>query len=357
MSDNPFTRPTGAAAVTEATDPTATKHSGYPLPPSQRGYNPDGDRDRFGRYQLPDPEGKATKRLAFTRATTGAKTLEDTYNLHAWDVRQVVTGLHTQPELLEQFPEFGDYSEQRNALERIADQARIEAGSADSSEFGTALHAWLEAVDQYHCEVSDVPAIFRPKVEKYMEMRAEWGIGVPEKMVERIVWHRASGFVGTFDRIYTLADDTRVIGDVKTSKDLKYSYMSISAQLALYADAEFMLAEDGQSWEPMPAVSDPFALVAWVPSNATHAEPVAIDLSIGRRVIDLSLAVREMRKEAPKAARLDLDEWVPRPGGDTLKDKVMAAGSQDELAELYERHADEWTDELTALGFKAIASN
>lgn len=356
MADNPFIRPMGADAP--ATEPTATKHHGYPLPPSQRDYNPDGDRDSYGRYRLPDPTGETKKRLSFTRATTGAKTLEDTYNLHAWDVRQVVTGLHTQPGLLDKFPEFGDYSEQRNALERIADAARIEAGSADSSEFGTALHAWLEAIDQDQCELADVPAIFRPKVEKYLEMLSAWGIGVPEKMVERIVWHEASGFVGTFDRIYTLADQTRVIGDVKTSKDLKYSYMSISAQLALYADASLMLAADGQSWEPMPAVSDPFALVAWVPSNATHAEPVAIDLNVGRRVIDLAVAVREIRKEAPKHARLDLDEWVPRPGGGAtdLTARVKNAQSQDELADLYEEFKDQWTDELTALGFRALVA-
>ena len=349
MTDNPFQRPGGA--------PQATEYHGYPLPPYTRAYNPDGDRDRFGRYQLPDPTGQSTKPKAFTRATSGAKTLDDTYNLHAWDVRQVVTGLAGNPELLERFPEFGDYSEQRNALERIADTARIEAGSKDSSEFGTALHAWLEAVDEGHVTVADVPALFRPKVEKYVAMLREWGITTPEHMVERIVWHEASEFVGTFDRIYQLADGTRVIGDVKTSKDLKYSLLSISAQLAIYADAALMLAADGQSWEPMPAVSDPFAVVAWVPSNATHAELVPIDLQLGRRVIELSMAVREIRREGPKVARLDLDEWIPRPKGETLEDFVRTATSQEELSALYEKHSAEWTDDLTALGFKVLASN
>lgn len=355
MTDNPFHRPGG-----EAPDGTrTTPYHGFPLPPKMRGYDPDGDRDHYGRYRLPDPTGQKQGRKAFTRATTGAKALDDTYNLSAWDVRQVVSGIHSKPELLELFPEFGDYQEQRAALEEIAESARVAAGSKEASEHGTALHAWLEFIDGGHGTLDDVPAIFRPKVEKYLEVLAEWGITVVPGGIERIVWHEATGFVGTLDRLYVLADGTVVIGDVKTSKDLKYSYLSIAVQLDTYADARLMLSEDGTTWEPMPEVDLEKAVVLWVPSNQVHAEVVPINLEIGRAALELAEQVRAARSSGTtKKIRLPLDV-LPRPGeehgplddgGVSLEDLVDQADSPEALAALYEEHADLWTEDLTARG-------
>ena len=355
MTDNPFHRPGG-----EAPDGTrTTPYHGFPLPPKMRGYDPDPDRDNYGRYRLPDPTGEKAGRKAFTRATTGAKALDDTYNLNQYQIRQVVTGIHSKPDLLDLFPEFGDYQEQRAALEEIAESAQVAAGSYESREHGTALHAWLEFVDGGHGTLEDVPAVFRPKVEKYLEVVQEWGLIVPPGGIERIVWHEATGFVGTFDRIYHLTDGTPVIGDVKTSKDLKYSYLSIAVQLATYADASAMLSEDGSTWEPMPEVDPQRAVVLWVPSDKVHAELVPINLEIGRAALELAEQVRAARSSGTtKKIRLPLDA-IPRPGeehgpaddgGVALEDLVDQADSPEALAALYEEHADLWTEDLTARG-------
>ena len=356
MTDNPFHRPGGGG---DGEGPRTTPYHGFPLPPKMRGYDPDGDRDSYGRYRLPDPTGQKEGRKAFTRATTGAKALDDTYNLNQYKIRQTVTGLHSKPELLDLFPELGDYREQREALEEIAESAQIAAGSKEASEHGTALHAWLEFIDGGHGTLADVPKEFRPKAEKYLEALAEWGLTVPEGGIERIVWHEATGFVGTFDRIYLLADGTPVIGDVKTSKDLKYSYLSISVQLATYADASLMLSADGKSWEPMPEVNYKKAVVLWVPSDKVHAELVPINLEIGRAALELAEQVRAARSSGTtKQIRLPLDV-IPRPGeehgpaddgGTTLEDLVDQADSPEALAALYEEHADLWTEDLTARG-------
>lgn len=360
MSDvNPFTRPGGGKD-----GPRTTPYHQFPLPPKMRGYDPDGDRDSYGRYRLPDPTGQKEGRKAFTRATTGAKTLEDTYNLSAWDVRQVVTGIHSKPDLLDLYPEFGEYREQREALEEIAESARVAAGSKEASEFGTALHAWLEAVDGDHVDFDDVPALYKPKVEAYLRECAAWGLEVPEGAIERIVWHEATGFVGTFDRIYHLADGTPVIGDVKTSKDLKYSYLSISVQLATYADASLMLTEDGKDWVTMPEVDTDRAVVLWVPSNQTHAELVPINLEIGRAALDLAEQVRAARSSATtKLIRLPADS-IPKPdalaleNGETvipLEDRILQARSPEELADLYEEWSEHWTTEHTQMGRDVLA--
>lgn len=350
----PFTRPG------QGSKERATPYHSFPLPPATRDYDPDGDRDSYGRYRLPDPTGEKAGRKAFTRATTGAKVLDDTYNLSAWDVRQVVTGIHSKPELLDQFPEFGDYQEQRAALEAIAEDARIAAGSKESSEHGTALHAWLEFIDGGHGTLEDVPAVFRPKVEKYLETVREWGLIVPDGMIERIVWHEATGFVGTFDRIYHLTDGTPVIGDVKTSKDLKYSYLSISVQLATYADASAMLSPDGKTWLEMPDVDKKRAVVLWVPSNSVHAELVPINLEIGRAALELAEQVRAARSSGTtKLIRLPL-ESIPRPGEEHgpvdpdipewLEGQVAQAPDAEALAALYEEWVDYWSEDLTAAG-------
>lgn len=359
MSDNPFTRPGG-----QGSKDRATPFHSFPLPPATRGYDPDGDRDSYGRYRLPDPKGEKPGRKSFTRATTGAKTLEDTYNLNQYNIRQVITGIHSKPELLDRFPEFGDYREQREALEEIAEDAQVAAGSYESREFGTALHAWLEFIDGGHGTLEDIPVLFRPKAEKYLETLAEWGLVVPEGAIERIVWHEATGFVGTFDRVYLLADGTPVIGDVKTSKDLKYSYLSISCQLATYADAALMLSADGKTWEPMPETDRKRAVVLWVPSDQTHAEMVPINLEIGRAALELAEQVRAARSgETKKLIVLD-KEVIPRPGeppaGDEDRDPIMeaiqAARSADDLAALYDEHAEHWTAEHTAAGHELLAS-
>lgn len=355
MTDNPFHRPGG-----DGPGGRTTPYHGFPLPPKMRGYDPDPDRDHYGRYRLPDPTGQKTGRKAFTRATTGAKALDDTYNLNQYNIRQVISGIHSKPDLLDLFPEFGDYQEQRAALEEIAESAQVAAGSYESREHGTALHAWLEFVDGGHGTVEDVPAQFRVKVEKYLEVIQEWGLTVPPGGIERIVWHEATGFVGTFDRIYHLADGTPVIGDVKTSKDLKYSYLAIAVQLATYADASAMLSVDGKSWEPMPEVNYKKAVVLWVPSDKVHAELVPINLEIGRAALELVEQVRAARSSGTtKQIRLPLDV-IPKPGdlaitdgipdAVTLEDLIDQAADADALAALYEEWIDSWTEDLTARG-------
>ena len=125
----------------------------------------------------------------------------------------------------------------RRQVRSIADQASVAAGASQASELGTAIHAWTEAVERDGMAVDDVPDQLRPYVAAYMAKLKEYGITTVPDMVERIVYNPQTGWVGTFDRIYQLSADTRVIGDVKTSKTLRYGYLGFSQQLASYAHA------------------------------------------------------------------------------------------------------------------------
>lgn len=332
-----------------ATLPTAgsvTPVHKFPLPPEGRQFRP---TYVGGRYSLPAPTGGKGKGR-FTRVTTGAHALDDTAGLDKWKLRNVVLGLHEQPELLDDIDLFAPPREVTRTLNDVATKAQNAAGASEAAEKGTAIHAWTEAVERDGCDVADVPAEFKPFVTSYLETLERAGIESVPELVERIVWHEGTGWVGTFDRIYRLADGTQVIGDIKTSKDLRFGYLGFAMQLAVYAGADAMLKTDGSGWEPMPPVSNILGVIAHLPSNRPgHCELVTLDLEAGRHAIELAERVRRVRSEAAKV--IPGKHELP-----TIEEQVKAAGSAEDLAALYERHAKAWTPELTQLGMRRIAS-
>lgn len=322
----------------------------FPLPPEGRRFRPTYVR---GKYSLPSPTpGSGKVADTFTRVTTGAHALDETTGLDKWKMRNVVLGLHQQPELLDDIDLYDEPREVTKTLSRVADKASQAAGASEAAERGTAIHAWTEAVERDGMDVADVPAEFKPFVTSYLEALERAGIESVPELIERIVWHKGTGWVGTFDRIYRLADGTRVIGDVKTSKNLRYGYLGFAMQLAVYAGADAMLKADGSGWEPMPAVGDVYGVIAHLPSNRPrHCELVTLDLEAGRQAIELAERVREYRAQASKV----IPNVHPLPELD-LGTLVDTARSAEDLAALYERHADVWTPDLTERGMARIAS-
>lgn len=322
----------------------------FPLPPEGRQFRPTYVR---GKYSLPSPTpGTGKLKDTFTRVTTGAHALDETTGLDKWKMRNVVLGIHQQPELLDRIDLFAEPYEVTRTLNDVAAKASDAAGASEAAERGTAIHAWTEAVERDGMDVADVPTEFKPFVTSYLEALERAGIESVPELIERIVWHKGTGWVGTFDRVYRLADGTRVIGDVKTSKDLRYGYLGFAMQLAVYADADAMLKADGSGWEPMPAVGNVYGVIAHLPSNRPgHCELVTLDLAAGRYAIELAERVREVRAKAgtviPNVHALpELD----------LGGLVDSAGSADDLAELYDRYTDVWTPELTERGMRRIAA-
>lgn len=358
---NPFANP----GEIQAAPANVTEHHKYPLPPEMRMFRP--SYDNYGRYSLPDPENLGNTK-GFTRVTTGAKTLEDTSGLEKWKLRSVIRGIKTNPHLLENIDLYGEPWDVQKDLLRVAEEAHVAAGGAQASEFGTALHAWLEALELGTVTWDEVPDQFKPHAEAYGGALVQWGITAAldkdgRPLVERIVYNPRTQWVGTFDRIYKLADGSQCIGDVKTAKEssIVYSYLAISIQLGDYADAPVMLSLDGTEWEPMPQVRTDFAIVAHVPSDANppKANMISIDLDCGRTAMDAAVAVRNMRSMAKKA--IPNVHPIPRPGaapGDpllSLKALVQTCTSASQLAETYEAYKDHWTPELTELGNSILA--
>lgn len=352
MTTSPFATPNAGSASpfsVPSAAPNATPVHNFPLPPEGRGFRPTYSG---GRYVLPSPDGGKIADK-FTRVTTGAHALDDTAGLDKWKMRNVVLGLKSNPELLDSLDLFAEPYEVTRAATTVANKASEAAGAAEAAERGTAIHAWAEAVERDGLDPAEVPAEFRPFIDAYLAALERAGVRTVPELVERIVWHKGTGWVGTFDRVYELADGTRVIGDLKTSKDLRYGYLSFAMQLATYADADAMLAADGTSWTAPPVVGNVYGLIAHLPSNRPgHCELVTLDLEAGRHAIDLAAEVREARQGA--GVTIPNVHALPAPAAD-LPALVKAATSADELAALWNEHKDVWTPELTELGYSVLA--
>lgn len=347
MMDSPFAIPSDF--VQEDEHCTPLHH--YPLPPEGRLFKPTYE---FGKYALPDPE-TGTQGKRFTRVTSKAHVLEDTYGLEIWKQKNVVMGLKIKPELLDDIDLF-DHDTLHSQLKTIANKAQDAAGANDASEMGTAIHAWTEAVERDGLPVDEVPQEFRAHVQAYLNALSNAGITTVPGMVERIVWHKDTGMVGTLDRIYELADGTRVIGDVKTSKSLDRALLGFAVQLAVYADADRMLSLDGSTWEPMAPVGNIFGVIAHIPSNQPGVcNLVTIDLQAGRDALELAQAVEWARTTA--GTRIPNIWPLPQP---SLETRISNAQSVDEISQLWANNQAVWTQALTDLGMariQALTSN
>jgi hypothetical protein len=304
-------------------------------------------RDRWGRYLLPDPE--TGKDRAWTRATTLSSTLADTYGLTQWQMRMVAKGLGMRQDLMALAA--AAHVDDKVTLNRVANDAKEAAGSSAGANAGTALHSFTEAVDRG--EDPQIPEPWAADIEAYKATLADHRITVHPEWIERITVVPRYNVAGTFDRILTLPDGRRVIGDVKTGKDLSYSWCEIAIQLALYANATHMW--NGTGWDPMPVLDPSEAVVMWLPVGRGICELFTVDTVAGWAQAEVAFGVRQWRSRKNLAKKIpapaDVLERLERPGrGRDLKAQVASAVSVDELTQIWAKAdgAGHWTSELTA---------
>lgn len=373
---------------TEVEAPRFTEWSRYPLPPlpprAKVSY------DGYGRYKLPSPStGRPT---GFSRATTIASTLEETYNLNRWKRRQavkaIISAIQSQSQGIflaspdvaigdgfdvaggERTPlsVLGDIvtaveSEDDRKLDAAVDLLDNITGGRDAAELGEAVHAWLEAVDCGTVLPAQVPEQFQPYVTAYRAVLARHGLVAVAEYVERIVLNDQGEetVVGTIDRIYrVITTGALVLGDVKTSKTLEYSWLPYAVQFAVYGYATKMFRSDGDAsqdqhgWEPMPELDLSACYCLHVPSDQPErAACITFDLFWGGTTMIASLEARRLRKAAAKA--VPFVHEIPVPSKEALRyvearDALLDIPYVGDLPGIYEAYEDVWTDDLTELG-------
>lgn len=295
---------------------------------TQRGTDDDIERDRWGRYLLPHPE--TGKKQAWTRSTTFAKSISDTFALSQWSQRMVAKGLTIRRDLLSMAHTL-DVKQDKDKLNGLCEDAKAAAGNKVAANRGTALHSFSEHVDRGDMTVADVPEEERGDIAAYAAAMVNAGVRVVPGMIERQTVLPAYEVGGTFDRILDLstarpwfvraleesslpgtpflAEGGEVIGDVKSGQDLQYGWNEIAIQLLIYAlgaRTSGVWNRQTQSWEPPRPVRVDFAIVMHVPVGSSRCTLYKLDLTDAMRALDLCRDVRRWRRQRILATPLEM---------------------------------------------------
>lgn len=264
---------------------------------------PEPPRDRWGRYLLPQPAGKDK---GYTRATTVAKTLSDTYGLTRWQVRMTAQGLTQRPDL---FARVAAAAGDAKTLDVVCEEAKEAAAASSGANIGTALHSFTEAVDAGR--PVHIPAPWDADVAAYSAALERARITVDPDFIETVLALHSIEVAGTMDRLVTMPDGRRLIADLKTGKDLTYGWGEIAIQLALYAHAEQIFDPSTGQYRPMPEVDQDEALVMHLPAGQARCDLYVVDIAAGWDAVQTALVVRAWRKRRDLASLLPATPAAP----------------------------------------------
>jgi hypothetical protein len=282
---------------------------------------PEVKRDRWGRYLLPDPT--SGKLQAWTRATTFAKSASDTFALAQWQSRTVAKGMSMRPDLYALAA--ATHPDDKETLNRIAEQAKEAGGGSKAASIGTALHAFTEQEDRGEKPV--VPEPWTDNVALYNKCLVQHQLTIDPNFIEAVVLVPEFGVAGTLDRLGNLPEVPvlRVV-DLKTGKDLSYGWMEIAVQLFLYSRASHWYDVATQTLHEMPSVDQKIGNVIHLPVNQKTVALYEVDLELGATVASHIAPIRELRKRKDYAklvsppieaiAPSDLIKAVPDPEWD-----------------------------------------
>lgn len=256
---------------------------------------PDERLIKNGRYQITPADGKKVK--AHTRITNFAKKLEDEYNLTKWKQRMVLLGAAQRSDITVAALAASD---DKDALDALAEAALDAAKANVARETGSALHRLCERVDRG--ETLELPDPWRADVDAYT--RALTDLAADVELIEQVVVYPRLTLAGRLDRTVQISG-TRYICDLKTGADLRYSWGSIALQLALYAGAETVYDPITKEHRPMPDCDQSRALVIHLPAGRGEATPYWINLEAGRRGISLVERLLEWRRNTKLLATTD----------------------------------------------------
>ena len=309
-------------------------------------------RDRWGRYQVLDPE--TGKVVGLTRATTISGSLDDKTNLIAWKARTAIVGIASRPDLVA-LAAATDPTDKR-ALDDIVERAADVGGATTRRDLGTAVHGFLEA--RLNDPAATIPAPYDADVAAILAAIDAHGLEVVAGMTERMVVHWRHGIAGTFDLILRdKRSGTLHIADLKTGSSL-LGALGFATQLTIYAQADVLYtqgaAADGSQdiAEPMPEVSQSVGYILHCQPGSARCDVHGLDLTIGAEALELAMQVRTMRKAKPLAPYIAPDKVAEKvaevfPGAvdvsaDVIDDTdrailrerievVVAAGATDDL--------------------------
>jgi hypothetical protein len=252
-------------------------------------------RDRWGRYSVVPPDGG--KPVGYQRATTLAKMLEDTSNLTSWACRMTLLGAANRPDIIAST--LAANADDRQALNKLAEQAKEHGGANIRRDLGTAIHRFVELS---HANPNyQVPEPYAADVAAINAAIDAAGFDVITMYSERILVVDGIQVAGMCDLGLRYRDTGKLhVGDLKTGSSVKYGALGWATQLSIYSMADAIYeqgaAKDGTDDRRLPAPDfdrDQAFIIHCEPQSG-HAD--VYQLAIGERFVDLAVSVREVRK-------------------------------------------------------------
>lgn len=331
----------------------------------------EGKYDQYGRYVAKHPS--TANETAWTRATTFAKSITDTFTLDQWLRRMTLLGATKRPDLLEEAKGL-DVTRDRERLNQICDELKETAGAKVAAEWGTAVHSFTELCDLSSTPRAvlerEVPEQFQPHVAAYLDMLGSTGLRPLSTLIEFSTAVLQYGVMGTSDRCYQvtrplllkmprgdvqLLPGEFVIGDVKTGKDLDYGWQEIAIQLAIYAQGLNTLGTYNWKtglWNPKPL--DDYAepgtkvrldvgVIPHLPVDPQSKKKPAlygVDLESGWNAAVLCERVRAWRKVKTLAGPVVVvngSETAPQSRPPTLQEQAETVTSKAEASAVFQK--------------------
>lgn len=329
-------------------------------------------RDQWKRPLIVPKDGG--KPVAYTRASTLGKAIDDTYHLNRWEVRAVVLGMSRREELVARaaaIPE--NEGEHRDALQVIGEEAKTAGGGDRGANIGTALHKLSERRDAGE-DLSYLPGVLMDAMNAYGRVMQAFEVLTTETFVACDPLMTA----GTFDRVVrskvdlefrhtgkgsiVLPAGTVLVLDLKTGKleSAKYWGPTYGVQQVVYACGDPYTPKGRLTWEELLGdgviPSTEWAVLLHVPSDSPQdAGLVMVDLDAAAAMADLCLDIRSARKSKalmseayPVAESMETAEDVETSDEFELLEAIAGAENGAELDALWEANQDDWADEHTA---------
>ena len=245
-------------------------------------------KDRWGRYVITTTSGKQT---SFTRVTTIAKCLDDEGSLTAWKGRMTATGLVQRQDLLVAASTALD---DKQALDRIVQQAIEAAGASSKANIGTALHQLTQQID-----LGRKPAILpglQGDVDAYVQGMKTHGVIIDPRLVEVLLVNEKWEYAGTADRIARFSTrKKKQVFDLKTG-NIEYAINAIAVQMAMYANAEYIYDWQTKERIPMPDIDKTRGVIIHLPAGQNKCDFYEVDLVAGWEAAQMAMDVRAWRK-------------------------------------------------------------
>lgn len=256
-------------------------------------------RDQWDRPLILPPEGHGpdckprtgkgggcTCMVGYTRASTMAEGLSDSFGLNRWQKGNVVKGLVMRPDLLNEARMIRNPSELYAVVDAAAEFGDDRGAARNGSYFHRVVEAaYRDGVPEHTPEnVLAMLAAFEREMSRH---------GFYPSDFEQFVVQDTVKVAGTFDQKVN-----QYVGDVKTGQNLDYLALKTTMQVALYAASNYY--DIGTHERAGLGVDRDRGLLLWVPwvddPKDAECEIRWLDLALGRKAVLQAIKVRDFRK-------------------------------------------------------------